>query len=86
MQANALLDNAAFLRDPEVTQRAVNGLSQAAGKTFSEQFSYVVNSVLLDSSESVLQRKLDFLRTPEQDVHSLQFKNYLAARRDYQTH
>ena len=59
-QVNALFADSAFLHDPETTERSLAHLNAAARKTFSDQFTYVVNSVLLDISDSVLQRKLDF--------------------------
>ena len=80
-QVGALFDNDAFLADTGVTAKMIDALPPKAHKVVTDQFSYVMDTVVLELSEPVLQRKLAFLRSPGENVRGPEFHDYLAAKR-----
>jgi hypothetical protein len=80
-RVGALFEDAAFLADAPATDRAVNGLPDAAKKVLSDQFAYVMDSLVVELSEPMLQRKIDFLHSPGQNVHGPEFQAYIEAKR-----
>ena len=79
-EVKALFGDSAFLSDVTTTNTAIAHLSAAARKVVEDQFSYIMDSLVLELSEPVLQRKLAFLRLDRQNVQSPEFRAYLAAK------
>ena len=79
-QINALFADSAFLSDESSTTRTVAHLPDATRKVLSDQFAYIMDSLVVDLSEPVLQRKLDFLNSPGQNVHGPEFQSYIATK------
>ena len=62
-----------LLSDEGADRKLVDALPPEARKVVTDQFSYVMDSLVVELSEPVLQRKLDFLRSPGQNVPGPEF-------------
>jgi len=81
--ARAAASTEGFLEQPDATTQALQALSKEQGLFFEEQFTFVMNSVVLELNEPMLQKRLAFLRREDGDVKSAEFRAYLQAKKAY---
>jgi hypothetical protein len=77
----AALESPGFLQDADATSQAMAQLSPEASTFFQEQFTFVLNSVVLELTEPMLQKRIAFLRRGDGNVQSREFQAYLRAKK-----
>jgi hypothetical protein len=77
----AALESPGFLQDAAATAQALARLSPEASAFFQEQFTFVLNSVVLELTEPMLQKRIAFLRRGDGNVQSPEFQAYLRAKK-----
>jgi hypothetical protein len=78
----AKFDDPSFCVDAEATGQAVSEMDSGVESFLRTQVRYLLNARLLDSSEPMLQRKLDFLRIGER-IDSDEYEAFMAAKAIY---
>lgn len=72
-----------FLTDPEATRQAVNRLSGRQRELLDRELRYVLNSLSIEASEPLMERKLGYLRINDESGESPEFQQYLEAKKAY---
>ncbi len=78
----SLLANEQLFASAEAAEPAIDALSGKARELFDTQVRYVLNTVVFELSETLLQRRVDFLATGE-NANSPEFKAYQEIKREY---
>ncbi|MBL7077918.1 MAG: hypothetical protein ISS31_10645, partial [Kiritimatiellae bacterium] len=81
---DAVLQHDDLFQSAERVKEATAPLDEDARALFDEQILYVLNSLILETSEPALQTKITFEKRKDGSVESAEFKAYQAAKRLYE--
>jgi len=81
---NSVLQGEGVFESAEQTREAVASLDEGARQLFDEQILYVLNGLILETSEPALQSKITFEKRKDGSVESDEFKAYQDAKRVYE--
>ena len=81
---DTVLQGEGLFQSVEQTREAVGALDEGARELFDEQVLYVLNALILETSEPALQTKITFEKRKDGSVESAEFKAYQDAKRVYE--